>query len=893
MKPERITFQPSLAKRWLTYRRWVIAASTLLAMSACGGGGGSTPTNEIPSISTATVSGRIADGYITGAYVFWDCNNNLTLDAGELKTTSGANGKYTLTGTPIPMAGLTACTLRAEIPPTAIDEDTGQSLGRSLLLSSIDNHPEFISPLTTLVAMGVYTENDLLSKLGNANLPITFDYIAAGASGASHHTAAKYVSEVLKQVSGQIRVDDTNSRKNIIELALINVPVTAWKGLPGSEDAFADFKTKLPSREAINYLSASLSPARFELEESAFSGEADPRRAVVQLAIDLLRKHPEAITGNRIHWEAISQVERAKFGSDLANQTLFPPSEESKAILDQILALTAKAIDEIESKRKSSRKEAFDVLIKGSLELTATSIKSAAILVPYGSKIKKIGTLSNFKKLRSLAEKGKPLVEKSKLLMRTSACANISSDISLLIVAGDLSGESNDWADRGVHLSGCVAALIGGKDFQNIYQKLFEGANSVGNAAALTLTDEKELVEILSVLSDLTSTSLDIAGLSIPAAIMDEIGIMIKGVKLHYDIQAASDKGDAQFEIDSDAILNSFKNIAGPLGPLLTSARLNPYIRIKPPLDVSEESTKIIVGSPVYFTPFNDSTLSVSYTWNFGDMTDDITTDAPIKQTHIYDKPGTYAVTLTLNYKNFDGTSPVERMKITREVIVSALPQKPSYSITFTDLAGASQAGWVVSPTVSFIDGKNGGKAAKFGGTASPGQIRIPNNDQIKFSGEATFDFWARIDSDTGMDGYGQTVTGQFWVMSLLAKSHDRNGVALESGRGGGLGLGSFDSSWAVAQGSCSYPMTAAPGRSAGVWYRITATMSSTAGTRMYINGQLYEDCPTRRNSFAQMNTQDLYIGTFSDYWYPLDGAIQDVRIYQKALSEAEVKALQ
>ena len=40
------------------------------------------------------------------------------------------------------------------------------------------------------------------------------------------------------------------------------------------------------------------------------------------------------------------------------------------------------------------------------------------------------------------------------------------------------------------------------------------------------------------------------------------------------------------------------------------------------------------------------------------------------------------------------------------------------------------------------------------------------------------------------------------------------------------------------------------------------------------------------------MNTQDLYIGKYSDAWYPLNGAVQDIRIYQQALTDAEVQAL-
>ena len=40
------------------------------------------------------------------------------------------------------------------------------------------------------------------------------------------------------------------------------------------------------------------------------------------------------------------------------------------------------------------------------------------------------------------------------------------------------------------------------------------------------------------------------------------------------------------------------------------------------------------------------------------------------------------------------------------------------------------------------------------------------------------------------------------------------------------------------------------------------------------------------------MNGQDLYIGKYRDAWYPLNGAVQDIRIYQQALTDAQVQAL-
>jgi hypothetical protein len=40
------------------------------------------------------------------------------------------------------------------------------------------------------------------------------------------------------------------------------------------------------------------------------------------------------------------------------------------------------------------------------------------------------------------------------------------------------------------------------------------------------------------------------------------------------------------------------------------------------------------------------------------------------------------------------------------------------------------------------------------------------------------------------------------------------------------------------------------------------------------------------------MNGRNLYIGKFSDFWYPFSGLIDEVRIYNRALTGQEVRVL-
>lgn len=219
----------------------------------------------------------------------------------------------------------------------------------------------------------------------------------------------------------------------------------------------------------------------------------------------------------------------------------------------------------------------------------------------------------------------------------------------------------------------------------------------------------------------------------------------------------------------------------------------------------------------------------------------------------------------------------------------------PSLSInldqsTLTSLGAFGPGGY------DYITGKDGRPAIKFYGVNNPGLLIIPNQSSMQFTDGATFDLWARIDSLTGMNGNGFTVTDGSFLATLFAKSHDRNGVGFVTNSTGAIGIATYDTTWSDATF-----VTPANGIPIGNWFRATYTISKTEGLKTYVNKVLYSTSPVLNPSFAKMNAQDLYIGAFSGYyktssganWYPLNGAIQDIRIYQKALTASEIQSLQ
>jgi len=75
-----------------------------------------------------------------------------------------------------------------------------------------------------------------------------------------------------------------------------------------------------------------------------------------------------------------------------------------------------------------------------------------------------------------------------------------------------------------------------------------------------------------------------------------------------------------------------------------------------------------------------------------------------------------------------------------------------------------------------------------------------------------------------------------------------------------------------------------------GTWYHIAATFNNTSDSvRVYLNGAEVKSWSTDRQPLT--NSEDLYIGRsqYGEYW---DGRLDDVRIYNRVLSEDEISAL-
>ena len=184
------------------------------------------------------------------------------------------------------------------------------------------------------------------------------------------------------------------------------------------------------------------------------------------------------------------------------------------------------------------------------------------------------------------------------------------------------------------------------------------------------------------------------------------------------------------------------------------------------------------------------------------------------------------------------------------------------------------------------LDGVN-----SIGGTSQPSFIWVPNSSSLQFTGALTLSYWVRFDGNqrqTSADCSGDIVDGVYGT--VLAMSGDRNGFyASESESSSDFGINAFNGGHQQSIGGLDSAL--------GVFRFVTYTILDD-NIMLYVDGVLQSSESATLN-FETSNRKDLYIGVqinegtgCAKYWYPLDGVIDELRIYSKALSATEVGAL-
>ncbi|MCL1039851.1 hypothetical protein L2750_22365 [Shewanella submarina] len=173
----------------MEYRKLALAGSLATVLAACGGSDSTeTPTQEPtptpPPAPSPTLSGKVADGYLVGAKVCLDLNENKTCDDGEPSATSEAGGDFELEAT---QEQIDTYPLLVEVTADVVDEDTGETVSSPYSLTAPVGY-EFVSPLTTLVQSQIDLGNTseeaeaLIQELLDTTQALSEDFIAAQAN---------------------------------------------------------------------------------------------------------------------------------------------------------------------------------------------------------------------------------------------------------------------------------------------------------------------------------------------------------------------------------------------------------------------------------------------------------------------------------------------------------------------------------------------------------------------------------------------------------------------------------------------------------------------------------------------------------------------------------------
>ena len=190
----------------------IAAVLTVGLIAGCGGG------SSTPAASTA-VSGKVADGYLNRAEVFLDKNGTYQWDGVEPKTTTDANGFFSMSVSATDAAKFPV--VARAIAGTTIDMDTPTAaVVNSYVMSAPAGASGFISPMSSLIrekmtANPTMTLTDAMTQLRNQmNLPagidMMADYVAGSQSGTNAtqyqamHANAQKMAGLMAGQSGQV-----------------------------------------------------------------------------------------------------------------------------------------------------------------------------------------------------------------------------------------------------------------------------------------------------------------------------------------------------------------------------------------------------------------------------------------------------------------------------------------------------------------------------------------------------------------------------------------------------------------------------------------------------------------------------------------------------------------
>ncbi len=194
---------------------------------------------------------------------------------------------------------------------------------------------------------------------------------------------------------------------------------------------------------------------------------------------------------------------------------------------------------------------------------------------------------------------------------------------------------------------------------------------------------------------------------------------------------------------------------------------------------------------------------------------------------------------------------------------------------TANDVSGNGNNASEIYGGVSFVPGKLG-LAANFGGVDNPGHIKIPNSLSLQFSNSISIVFWMKFNSYNGI----------YNSHAIMAKDHDVRGFRIQAyAPNNEFNTGFFNGAYYNSNFGI---YSSLPSYQVGEWINVAYVIEGTSG-KLYYNGVLDTSVNSNQIDFSEANGLDLYFGKYIDSWYPFNGVLDEVRIFNRAISQSGV----
>jgi gliding motility-associated-like protein len=205
--------------------------------------------------------------------------------------------------------------------------------------------------------------------------------------------------------------------------------------------------------------------------------------------------------------------------------------------------------------------------------------------------------------------------------------------------------------------------------------------------------------------------------------------------------------------------------------------------------------------------------------------------------------------------------------------------------------------GQTANPTLTADRFGNVNSAYLFGGYYNKNWIQIPNSTSLSFGNQMSVSLWFKQCTFAGMDGWGNYSANGYHI--LFSKAGD--GIAANPGIYSGIYTSTNNLLYINIGNTNGYNQTHNFDASTTMncfdtceWIHFVVVVNDT-NLKMYFNGQLSLQQTINPAIFSNANTQDFFIGRMNGsgtIWYPFNGIIDDVNIYNVAINQLKVNSL-